>query len=227
MSEPKRLIVEYEDGSTKAVDMGNVDYQCRSALVRLGICPPENRVAASKHYLVLQWDGWQEVLGIDKGNLELLRYYVIRRIDDLGRLSLESDGEMPELFSIKRMPRELKSVVVAGSTDMRVYDLSKETERWEGIFEAGGKMEYVKYDKTDRSRQDGKSGNSEKADSFRMSLKNELTQRGMTAGQLLAQEESKRTEAYGQIARAMGLHGCERQSDVYGFIELLLRQLTA
>jgi len=227
MSKPKRLIVEYEDGSTKAVDMDKVGDQCRSALVGLGICPPADLVATSRHYAVLQWDGWQEVLGIDKENVELLRYYVIRRIEDVGRLSFESDEKIQDLFTVRRMPRELTGVVLTGPKGVRAYDFSSETEKWEGIFETGGKREYVKYDKTDRGRHDGEGARPENAVPFVAAIKNELTRLVMNADQLLAQEESKRIEVYGQIAKAVGLRGGERQADVYGLIEHLVRRLAS
>lgn len=227
MNEPKRLVVEYEDGSTKAVDMGEVGDECRRALVELGLCPPAGFVAASKHYVVLQWDGWQEVLGLDAEKVELLRYYVIRRIEDLGRLSFQSDEEIPELFFVRRMPRELKGILVAGPEGMRAYDFSSETERWEGIFETGGKIEYVKYDKTDRTRQDGLGEKTRDASSFRTAIGNDLARLGMNPNQLLGRDGGERIEVYGQIAKGMGLRGCERQADVYGFIELLVKQIAS
>jgi hypothetical protein len=227
MNEPRRLVVEYEDGSTKGVDISRVGDKCRSALVELGLCPPAGFVAASKNYVVLQWAGWQEVLGLDAEKVELLRYYIIRRIEDLGRLSFQSDDEIPELFTVRRRPRELKGILVAGPEGMRAYDFSSETERWEGIFETGGKIEYVKYDKADRTRQDGLGEETQGASSFRTAIGNELARLCMNPNEVLAQDEGKRIEVYGQIAKGMGLRGGERQADVYGLIELLVKQLAS
>jgi hypothetical protein len=88
MSEPKRLVVKYDDGSTKEADFADLNGQLRRQLAELGLCPPLKRVGAAKHYLLVRWqDGWQEVFAVDSDSAELLRYFVIERIEDRGRLS--------------------------------------------------------------------------------------------------------------------------------------------
>lgn len=226
MSEPKRLTVEYNDGSTRTLDFSKVDKQTREALTKLGLCPVPALVGTSKHYVLLQWDGWQEVVGMDKDTVELLRYYVIRRIEDRGRLSFEAGVDDPELFIVKRTPRELTGVIIAGTTGIKVYPLKDETERWEGIFEAGGKIEYMKYDKTD-PRFQGLSGEPERITRLQDSLKNELAKKQLVPATLLAFEETRRIQEYADIAKAMGIRGKEKQEDVYGFVEFLVKQLAA
>ncbi|MBA7617661.1 hypothetical protein ES703_24977 [subsurface metagenome] len=228
MSVPKRLVVEYEDSSTQEVDFGKVDSQMRFKLAELGLCPPPDHVGSSKHYLLLRWhDGWQEVLGIDKDSVELLRYYVIQRIEDRGRLSLEVGADWPELFIIRRTPRELIGLLIVSDGSVKSYELESEVERWEGIFEAGGKKEYVKYDKTDSQYPQGFSEAPEALDKLMDSLKGELDSRGLSPQKLLAMDESRRIAEYKEVARGAGIRGSERQEDVYGFIELMVRRLAA
>src|SRR5665647_1395196 len=108
MSQPKRLLVAYEDGSTKEADFAEIDGQLRLKLAQLGLCPPPDRVGASKHYLLIRWrDGWQEVFGIETESAELLRYYVIQRIEDRGRLSIDVGADYPELLIVERTPRDV------------------------------------------------------------------------------------------------------------------------
>ncbi len=80
----------------------------RSELARLGLAPVPQSIGSAKQYLLMKWrDGWQEVGGIDRDTAELLRYYVIERIEDRGRLSLDVGADYPELFVIERTPRDL------------------------------------------------------------------------------------------------------------------------
>ena len=225
MSEPKHLTVEYDDGSTKTIDFSKLDKDVCLALANLNLCPHQALIGTSKHYVLLEWDGWQEVVGVDRESVELVRYYVIRRIEDRGRLSFEVGSDDPELFIVKRLPRELKGVLIAGASGMRAYDFSSETERWEGIFESAGKIEYVKYDKTDPGYQRGPAETAARVPHLREALQGELAKRGFGPRELLVAEESQRLEVYREIATGMGIRGKERQADVYGFIELLVKQL--
>jgi len=226
VSKPKYLSIEYDDGSKTSIDFSQVDRDLRSALADLKLCPHPVSIPASKHYVLLQWDGWQEVIGLDSESVELLRYYVVRRIEDRGRLSFDVGADNPELFIVKRLPRELNGVVVASASGMSAYDLSSETEGWEGIFESGGKIEYVKYDKSKNPahRQETPEVPLPVA-RLREALQSELIQRGLPAGELLALEEPRRTAVYKEIAHNMGIRGKERQRDVYAFIELLVERL--
>jgi hypothetical protein len=227
MSEPKRLTVEYDDGSTTSIDFATVTGKLRLGLAESGLCSLTPRIGAAKHYVLLDWDGWQEVFAIDADTVDLLRYFVIRRIEDRGRLSFNVGAEDPELSIVKRLPRELKGIVVANAAGMKTYDLTSEVERWEGVFESGGKIEYVKYDETDPQRQHGASQNAETEARLRDMFKRELTGRGLDPAKLLEMPENQRIDAYRQIARAVGIRGKERQEDVYGFIELMIRALNA
>jgi hypothetical protein len=222
MTEPRRLTVEFDDGTTAAIDSAKITDTLRMALIESGVCPPSQRIGSAKHYVLLEWDGWQEVFGVNADTVDLLRYFVIRRIEDRGRLSLNVGAEDPKLFIVKRLPKELKRIVVANATGVKTYDLSSEVERWEGIFESGGKFEYVKYDKVDPHSSHEAGESPETLAKFRDALKRELVECGRDPGTLLASAEAHRIDAYRQIARAMGIRGKEKQEDVYGFIELLL-----
>jgi len=225
VSKPKRLVVEYEDSSRKEVDFDRVDRQTQSELVRLGIGPPPG-VKSSKHYLLLQWkDGWQEVIGLDKDSVDLLRFYVIRRIEDRGRLSVDVGADYPELFIMKREPMELSSLLIIGNGGTKKYSLDSAVERWEGTFEAGGKKEYVKYDKTDPQSPHESGEATDKFNEMMDSVKKELDKIGLSAKSLLAADETRRTEEYQRVAKALGIRGYDRQGDVYGFIDFVVRRL--
>jgi hypothetical protein len=225
MNQPKRLVVVYDDGSTKEADVGKLDPQLRLRLAQFGLLPPLEHVGVSKHYLVVRWrDGWQEVFGVDADSAELLRYYVIERIEDRGRLSLEVGSEYPELLIIERTPREVAEAIIVGDGGVRSYALESQVERWEGIYEDGGKKEFVKYDKTNDVYPHHSSSDSDALARLVDNLRTKLTEKGLTPQGLLSMGEPARIAGYRELAVALGLRGGRKQEDVYGLIEMLLRR---
>lgn len=223
MSAPKRLLIEFEDGSTRAVEYAALDKPVREALARLGLAPFPPGIAASKHYAVLRWDdGWQEVAAVDRDTVDLIRYFVIRRIEDRGRLSFEVGGEWPALFIIERMPDELASVLVVGPDGSQIYAFDGALERFEGTFDAGGKREYVKFDGTNPRAPQHQGQGSEVLAAMIDSVKTELDRMGTTLQAIRGTDESQRVQAYRDVAAGLGLMGHERQEDVYGLIEMLM-----
>ena len=226
MSLPVKLIVEYDDGSTRVVDYAGVDGETRYRLAGLGLSPAGAHVGRSRHYLLLRWkDGWQEVVGIDEASVDLLRYYVIERIEDRGRLSLETGGDYPELHVIERTPRDVVGAVIVGEGGVKSYALDKSVERWEGIFEAGGKREHVRFDKTSDKypHEAGDDGNA--LEPVLDALRRELDTRGVDPRTLLAMDESERVSEYKTLASGANIRGSYRQEDVYGFVESMITRL--
>lgn len=226
MSLPVKLVVEYDDGSTREVGYERVDGETRFRLARLGLSPAGDHVGSSKHYLVMQWrDGWQEVVGVDKESADLLRYYVIERIEDRGRLSLETGDDYPELFVIERTPRELIGAMIVGETGVKSYGLDASVERWEGIFDGGGKREHIKFDKTSDKYPQETSDDVEALEPVLDALRGELASRSLEVEALLAMEEAERVTEYKALASGANIRGSSRQEDVYGFIELMMNRL--
>jgi hypothetical protein len=226
MNLPVKLVVEYDDGSAQEISYAEVDGVTRSQLARLGLGPAGDYVGSSKHYLVMRWkDGWQEVVGVDKDSVDLLRYYVIERIEDRGRLSLETGEDYPELLVIERTPRDLIGALIVGQNDVKSYDLATSVERWEGIFEAGGKREHVKFDKTGDAYPHQVTDNADALEPLLDALKRSLDTRGLDPRALLAMDEPGRVAEYKALASDAGIRGSYRQDDVYGFIEAMVTRL--
>lgn len=227
MSQPQRLVVTYDDGSTQEVAFSRVDADLRLRLAGLGLCPPTERVGASPRYLLIRWqDGWQEVVGLDFDTADLLRYYVIRRIEDRGRLSLDVGTEYPELLIVERTPRDVIGAAIIGDDKVDSYTLGAEVERWEGIFDDGGKLEFVKYDRTSDTYPHESSADPDEALSELLaSLGARLKERRLTPQALLSMDEPLRMAEYKELAAGTGIRGASKQEDVYGFVEMLLRRL--
>lgn len=225
MSAPVRLHVEYEDGSTREIDFGRIDKQTVVQLAKLGLCPVPEAVASSKHYMILRWnDGWQEVVGLDHDTAELLRFYVITRVEDRARLSVDVGEYWPDLFIIERTPRELKDLLIVGNGSTRVCGLAAELERWEGTFEAGGKKEYVKYDMANPRAPKELREAPDELSKLVDAVRKELADRAFLPQALLTMDLDKRIETYRALAKALGLRAMKRQEDVYGLVEFLVGQ---
>jgi hypothetical protein len=225
MSQPKRLIVAYDDGSTREAEFSRLDGQLLLKLAQMGLCPPLEHVGASKHYLLVRWeDGWQEVFAVDADSAELLRYFVIERIEDRGRLSVDVGAEYPELFVLERTPKGVVEALIIGAEGVRSYGLESQLERWEGIFEDGGKKEFIKYDKTGDSYPHASSEKSDALAKMLADLRSALERKGLSTKELLSREEPAKIAEYRELAGSLGIRGGRRQQDVYGLIDLLLRE---
>jgi hypothetical protein len=176
----------------------------------------------SKSYLLLRWkDGWQEVLGVDESSVELLRYYVLERVEEVGRLALETKADYPILLTIKRMSKQLDSLVIIGGDSQKFYSFKPVARR-----EEGGKIEHVEYDKAERHFQyEGETDVETKIERILDSLRVKLNKMGLTVENLLAMEPAQRLETYKQLARGLGIRAAERQEDVCGFIQLMIEKL--
>jgi hypothetical protein len=226
MKKLKGLLFEYEDGSTKSVSANNLAASVHFALAAAGFCSPPEQISAAGYYLVLEWkDGWKEVVGINQGAASLIRYYVNRRIEDQGRIALDVGEDYPQLRIIERRPMEISRLLIVGDAGVKSYELQSVIESYEGIFEDGGKKEYKKFDIANSYFQNEFSEGPENLASIKNDVANELKKKGLSAQDLLCLPPEQRIREYQQIGKAMGIMAVERQNDVYGFLETLLRKL--
>jgi len=224
MKKLKCLVLEYEDGTQTRTDLENVDMSVKLALANSGLCSPPPEISSAKHFLILAWsDGWKEVKAINSDVADLLRYYVIRRIEDRGRLAIDVGTEYPELLIVERLPKEIDHILLVSDSGVKSYGLKIELEGYEGTFEAGGKREYLKYDSSNPQFQSEFSETTEIITHIESVAVVILDEKGLSPSELLSLEQSKRIQEYKDIAKTAGLKGIERQSDVYGLIEIILK----
>lgn len=107
----RRIVLEFDDGTEASARFEDLpvplqrDLLCQPFAARPSPAPEE------ESFVVLQWnDGWKEVLKVDPAFREIIRYYVIRRPEDVGRLSLNQDDGYPELIEIGRKPMDLRRI---------------------------------------------------------------------------------------------------------------------
>ncbi len=153
--------------------------------------------------------------------IEVLRYYTIERVEEIGRLSMEKADGNPELLIIKRLPRRLERIVFLGGNGPQAYALEEKA-----TVKEGGKTEHYFYDK---KRPDFKMEEpalaSARYAAFLDALRGALEKKGISVSGLLTMGEGDRIPLYKELARTLGLRGTERQQDVYGFLTVALEKL--
>lgn len=109
----QKVVIQYDDGLEQEIPLGNLSEKTLSELAVIG-SEQNGTDGNARRYLLLEWnDGWKEVVKVPGDVTELLRYYVIRRPEDTGRLLIErKESDYPELVEIIRKPKELKRVTV-------------------------------------------------------------------------------------------------------------------
>jgi hypothetical protein len=221
MNAPKKIIVEYEDGTRQEATFDRLSSMGRTELSALGLCEAAAPDTGT-HYLLLEWkDGWKEVKAVSGQTLELLRYYTIERVEEMGRLSMEKADGNPELLVIKRLPGRLERIILVGSNGPQAYALEEKA-----TVKEGGKTERYFYDKKRPNfKMEEPAAASALYVAFLDALRAALEKKGVTVSGLLAMGERDRLPLYKELAQTLGLRGTERQQDVYGFLALALEKL--
>lgn len=160
-------------------------------------------------YLVLKWkDGWREVVKIHHETEDLLRYYVIRRMEEEGRLVLKK-SEYPELILINRKPQSLDQVMVYDDEGKAYSLMPKKSEK------IGDKIELL-YEKT-------------KSKNFIAEVmgqvKNFLQNRGVTPNDVLSLSEEERTKLLEEMRRSIHIYASKDNNDCLNFLELIVERL--
>jgi hypothetical protein len=222
---PKYFIIEYEGGSTRKIEFNQWSKGFHLELSRMGLCPsPAETTRASRQYLLLRWKGgWQEVIGVEKNSVDLLRYYILERTEELGRIALNVNEDYPVLVTVKRLPKELDRLMIVGNGKAKGYHLEPKARK-----EEGDKIEHVEFDRADRHFQPQPEGQAETwLAEVTEALRNELNRKGLSAERLLAADPSHRVREYKDLAKVLGLRATEKQEDIYGFIQLMIENMVA
>jgi hypothetical protein len=221
MNAPKKIIVEYEDGTRQEAAFAGLSNTGRTELSALGLCEAAAPDTGTQ-YLLLEWkDGWKEVKAMEGHVLELLRYYTIERVEEIGRLSMEKADGNPELLMIKRLPGRLERIIFVGANGPQAYALEEKA-----TVKEGGKTERYFYDKKRPNfKMEEPAAASALYAAFLDALRGALEKKGIAVSGLMAMSEGDRLPLYREIAQTLGLRGTERQQDVYGFLTVALKKL--
>ena len=102
-----KVTVQYDNGAVQEISASTLPEKILSELSAAGSDKPGR-------FLLMEWqDGWREVIKVPENVSEVNRYYVMRRVEESGRLVIDkSNQDYPELIEIIRKPRELKRVTL-------------------------------------------------------------------------------------------------------------------
>lgn len=166
---------------------------------------------ADKKYVLMKWkDGWHEVIGVDPDAVDFKRYYVIERIEHVGRLVINRpDGEYPGLIIIDRAPMEIeKMMMIDGNDERHLKKIS--------TYQEGSRLEY----QYDLLKSEG---------NFIEEIKNRiqavLSKKGISAREILSKPDSEKKKEIESIGKAVNIVGGKKQEDMVEFIQLLLGKM--
>jgi len=220
MKKPKQLTIEYEDGSAKTIPFSQLDRSTWRELSRRGLCSLPSETEPSKSYLLLRWkNGWQEVVGVDQESVDLLRYYILERVEETGRVVLEAGANYPLLLAVKRLPKELETLAIVGSEPAKVYEVEPKKKK-----EEGDKIEQVEFDRAHFQPHPKQSGQDTVQEIPRL-LAKEITKKNLSPQELLNLEPGQKVAKFKELAKAMGIRAMEKQEDLYGFLQLMIGKL--
>jgi hypothetical protein len=111
---PMKVKVEYEDGSCLECEFSRVSQAGQKELADLGLVPlPGGDAAGQEKFVLLEWkDGWKEVYALPPDVSDVRKYYVIRRVEEVGRLFLDRGDGYPELIEVLRKPKEVERMTL-------------------------------------------------------------------------------------------------------------------
>jgi hypothetical protein len=201
---PKRLAVQYDDGSNIEVDFADLTHSLQQEILRQpALCRP-NTDADKENFVLLDWeDGWQEIIQVGSGCTEINRYYVITRPEEVGSLSLKKTDGYPELIEILRKPFDLKTVGFVDSYQVSLERSAREGKEVDHFFSLEKQGDALK--------------------KAMKSFQKAVTEEGIDLEALQSQEPDQVRRTWEKIARRMGIVASRRQQDVLDFVAYLAK----
>jgi len=202
-TKPRKVSIEFDDGSKTSAPFEALPTSLQLEIMRQPFACKPSPNPEKERFVLLEWDdGWKEVIKVDAACIEINRYYVISRVEDIGRLSLNRQHGYPDLIEVLRKPLNLKKI-----TFMDTFQLALSKSEREGR-------------KTDHFFALSKEGKaySEIIDTFRKVIEEE----GIDLQDLMSRKPDVLSVQYESIRRKMGIKAGFRQQDVLDFIAYLV-----
>ncbi len=205
-SRPKKLTVEFEDGSKTTVVFNTLPLSFQKELLNNPFFSLPSPFPGKEKYLLLEWeDGWKEVLEVDPACSGINRYYVISRPEDRGRLSLNKSDGYPELIEINRKPLSLKRIHLEETFSLTADKSIREGNKTDHFFHL---------EKTEDTLGE-----------IVLALKKAIEGEGLDLRELKDLPSTQLKELASKIWLKLGIRAGQRQQDVYDLITALI-QLT-
>jgi hypothetical protein len=203
-AKPEKIIVEFTDGTKAAVSFDALPAPLQRDILSQPFASQPNSNLEKGAFLLLEWeDGWKEVFEVDSSCREINRYYVISRQENVGRLSLNKEGDYPELIEVGRKPLDLKKITFVDTFQLTLGKSKREGKKTDHSF----------------TLNKGGDGFKEEIDSF----KKVVAEQGFDLQKLRTQNSAQLPEEYEKIRKKMGIRAGQRQQDVFDFIAYLAK----
>ena len=201
---PQEITVKFDDGSTARAPFESLPDSLQFEIMRQPFaCKPSPNPEEEK-FVLLEWDdGWREVIEVDPDCTDINRFYVISRVEHVGRLSINKQDGYPELIEVVRRPLDLKRIAFKDTFELTPERSDREGHKTDHFFSLAKK---------------GK-GFSEIITAFKEAVKKE----GIDFKELSSRQPSEISKQCEKIGRKMGLKAGRRQQDVLDFIAYLVK----
>ena len=203
MKKPRRVVVEFEDGSRCEAPFESLPETLQSDIMRQPFASNPAPEPEKEKFLILEWDdGWKEVIRVHDTCTELNRYYVISRVEHVGRLSIHKQNGYPELIEIARKPLNLNRITFADDFQVALQRSDREGDKTDHFFTL--------------TKEEG--ARRRRIDEFKAIIE----QQAIDLEVLRSQEPHTQLEQYEKIRKALAIKAGLRQQDVYDYIASLL-----
>jgi hypothetical protein len=204
MPRPQEITVKFDDGSTAIAPFESLPDSLQFEIMRQPFaCKPSPNPEEEK-FVLLEWDdGWSEVIQVDPDCTDINRFYVISRVENIGRLSINKQDGYPELIEVVRRPLDLKRIAFMDTFELALERTDREGHKTDHFFSLTKKGE----------------GFSEIITVFKKVVKKE----GIDLKELSSKEPSEISKECEKIRRKMDLRAGRRQQDVLDFIAYLVK----
>jgi len=201
---PTKIIVEFDNKSRVEVPFEELPVSVQLELLRQPFASRPNPEPEKGRFVLLEWeDGWKEVIQVAPSFTDINRYYVISRLEDVGRLSLNNPKGYPELIEIVRKPFSLKKITFMDSFRLTMERSSREGHKTEHLFKLTKEGE----------------AHSEIIASFKKAVEEE----GIDLRILRSREPDVIQKEYEKIRQKMDIKALSRQQDALDFIAYLVK----
>jgi hypothetical protein len=201
---PTKIIVEFDNRSKVEVPFEDLPVSVQRELLRQPFASRPSPEPEKGRFVLLEWeDGWKEVIQVDPSCTDINRYYVISRVEHVGRLSLNSPKGYPELIEIVRKPFGLKRITFMDSFRLAMERSSREGHKTEHLFKLTKEGE----------------ANSEIIGNLKRAVEDE----GIDLQILRSREPDVIQKEYEKIRQKMDIKALWRQRDALDFIAYLVK----
>lgn len=203
---PQEITVKFDDGSMAIAPFKSLPDSLQFEIMRQPFaCKPSPNPEEEK-FVLLEWDdGWREVIEVDPDCTDINRYYVISRVENIGRLSINKQDGYPELIEVVRRPLDLKRIAFKDTFELALERSDREGHKTDHFFSLAKKG----------------TGFSEIMAVFMEVVKKE----GIDMEELHCKDSSDLAKQYERIRRKIGIKAGLRQQDVLDFIAYLVKSV--